>query len=199
MCVAELNPIELLWGGTKRVLKGLLDGTHTTLKLHLAPTLLDIGNRLDYVRGWFVHVQRYVVAYGTAGPTTLGDAFTAVRKLKSSHRTPTCRMEVLFGVPAASIPAQTRALFGVYIVEDDVDDDVEEGADPAAGPLDHVDDGPEHEDDDADADDAAFAQAIAQAVVQDNGMMDTSPADEELLENDDDDGSTSDRDDDFEE
>jgi hypothetical protein len=115
VCVAELNPSELLWGGTKRMLKDRLDGTHTTLKLHLEPTLLDIGNRLDYVRGWFVHVQRYVVAYGTAGPTTLGDAFTAVRKLQSTHRTPTCRMpvEVLFGVPTASIPAQTRALFGV--------------------------------------------------------------------------------------
>lgn len=201
LCVTELNPIELLWGATKRSLRSILDGTHKALKDNLAPILRDVGGSLDYVRGWFIHVQRYVVAYSTVDPavhTTLGAAFTAVRKLKGSHRTPTGRMEVLFGVPAAAIPATTRELFGVYLEADVDNDDGEEGPDPGAGAQVHDEDGPQDEDED-DNDDVAYAQAIAQAVGEDNAMMDTWAPDEEILENDDDDGSTSDRDDDYEE
>lgn len=95
---AELNPIELLWGATKRRLRNKLDGTLKTLREQLPVTLADTGSSMDYVQGWFLHVQRYVNAYSEGEPeTTLGEAYKAVRK---SHRCSTTKTDVLFGAGA---------------------------------------------------------------------------------------------------
>ncbi|KAE9385106.1 hypothetical protein BT96DRAFT_1092754, partial [Gymnopus androsaceus JB14] len=87
----ELNPIELVWGQTKRTFREETDGLFAMAK-KLVPKSLD-SITITNIRRYFQHCYRYMDAYGKHG-LNIRQAEYAVKKYTSHRRIPaTIRMD----------------------------------------------------------------------------------------------------------